>query len=81
MDSIKDILVTKNLDEPTEVAALRDYVQQLFQYVPEVRINSKTITVVVPHGKMASELRLREMEITRRCQLTKKLFIKIEAKN
>ena len=78
MDSLKDLLAVKDLDEPTEVSALRDYVQMLFHYVPEVKINAKTITVVVPNSKMASELRLRELEITRRCQLTKKLFIKID---
>jgi hypothetical protein len=79
MDSLKDILATKNLDEPTEVTALRDYVQQLYQFIPQVKISEKSITVVVPNSKMASELRLRQIEIERRCQLTKRLYVKIDA--
>lgn len=79
MDSLKDILATRNLDEPSEVTALRDYVQHLYQFVPEVKISERSITIVVPNSKMASELRLRQIEIERRCQLTKRLFVKIDA--
>lgn len=77
MDSVKDILATKNLDEPTEAAALREYCQELFDFKPKISIKKDTIWMSVPNGILATELRMRQPEINRRCQLTKKLVIRI----
>jgi hypothetical protein len=77
MDSIKDILSTKNLDEPTEVTALREYCQQLFDFTPKISVNNDAIWMKVPNGMLATELRMRMPEIKRRCGLTQKLIIRI----
>ena len=77
MESLKDILINKNLDEPTEISALRKYYIELFDEIPELQISGDYLVVYVPNSKIASELRLRMPEITRRCQPTKKLFIKV----
>jgi hypothetical protein len=77
MDSIKDILVQKDLDEPSEISALKNYCQELFDFTPKIAIREDAIWMSVPNGILATELRMRKPEITRRCQLTQKLVIRI----
>lgn len=77
MDSLKDILTHKNLDEPTEVTALRKYCQDTFDFTPHIGIKKDALFLTVPNGILATELRMRIPEITRRCQLTRKLIIRI----
>lgn len=77
MDSIKDILVKKDLDEPTEMTALKEYCQELFNFIPKISLRNDCLWLTVPNGMLATELRMRLPEITRRCGLTKKLIIRI----
>lgn len=77
MDSLKDLLAAKNLDEPTEIVALREYCQQLFNFTPKISRKNDCIWMLVPNGILATELRMRLPEINRRCGLTQKLVIRI----
>lgn len=77
MDSIKDVLAKKDLDEPSEVVALKEYCKDLFGLTPKISVKNDSIWMSVPTGILATELRMRLPEITRRCNLTKKLIIKI----
>lgn len=77
MDSIKDLLLQKNLEEPTEITALREYYEKNFGLPASIQVTTRSIILNVPNSKLASEIRLRTLEIERRCQLTKKLFIKV----
>ncbi|HUD03764.1 MAG TPA: hypothetical protein VMR51_03165 [Patescibacteria group bacterium] len=77
MDSIKDILIQKDLSEPTELTALRKYCEKLFNFTPKISIKNNCIWLTVPNGILATELRMRSPEIKRHCQLTQKLIIRI----
>lgn len=77
MDSIKDILAKKELDEPTEITALKEYCIEVFDFKPKILIRKDAIWLYAPNGILATELRMRFPEITRRCALTKKLVIRI----
>ena len=77
MDSIKDILTKKDLSEPTELVALREYCQKLFDFTPKISLKNNSIWLTVPNGILATELRMRSPEINRRCQLSQKLVIRI----
>jgi hypothetical protein len=77
MDSLKDLLIDKNLDEPSDVSSLKDYFHSTFQISPTIKVSQKTIVVIVPNSKLAAEIRGRVLDITRRCQLTKQLYIKV----
>jgi hypothetical protein len=77
MDAIKDILAKKDLDEPTEITALKQYCQELFDFTPKISVRKDALWLSVPNGILATELRMRMPEITRRCQLTQKLIIRI----
>ncbi len=77
MDSLKDLLISKNLDEPGEVSALKEYFHSTFKISPIIKIGQNAIVVTVPNSKLATEIRGRVLEIERRCQLTKQLFVKV----
>ena len=77
MDSLKDLLAAKNLDEPTEVTALREYCQGLFNFTPKISIKNDCVWLIVPNGILATDLRMRTPEIIKRCGLTKKLVVRI----
>lgn len=77
MDSIKDILSQKELDEPTELTALKKYCQEQFDFKPKLSLRKDSIWLYAPNGALATELRMRFPEINRRCGLTQKLVIRI----
>ena len=77
MDSLKDLLQYKNVDEPGEVSALKEYFHSTFQISPIIKVSPKAIVVIVPNSKLATEIRGKILEIERRCQLTKQLFVKV----
>jgi len=77
MDSIKDLLQNKNLDEPTEITAIRSYCESVLSFTPKINVNNDIIWVAAPNGILATELRMRQNEIIERCGLTKKLRIKV----
>lgn len=77
MESLKDFLLEKNLDEPSEVTALRDYYQALFKKKPSIKVTSNAIILTVPNGKIATEIRARQLDIEMRCQLTKRFVVRI----
>jgi len=77
MDSLKDVLSKKNLDEPTEITALKQYCQEFYQFEPKITIAKDLLWLTVPNGILATELRMRQPEIITRCGITKKLRIVI----
>lgn len=79
MDSLKDLLSSKNLDEPSEISSLKEYFHSTFKLLPSIKVGPTAIVVSVPNSKLASEVRGRALEIERRCQLTKRLVVKVVA--
>ena len=77
MDSIKDVLVKKSLDEPTEITALKSYCQENFNFEPKISIKGDNIWLLAPNGILATELRMRFPDIKNRCGLTRKLIIRV----
>ncbi|MBP9813456.1 hypothetical protein KBC51_03390 [Candidatus Saccharibacteria bacterium] len=77
MDSIKDLLLAKNLEEPTELAALKSFCLNNYKFEAKIKITNDSITLFVPNGILATELRMQQKTIINRCQLTKKLHVRI----
>lgn len=77
MDSIKDLLVKKDLDEPTEVTALKNYCSEQFNFTAKISLTQDVLWLTVPNGILATELRMRQTDIIARCGITKKFRIKI----
>lgn len=77
MDSLNSILSNRDFDEPPEITSIKKYVLDEFQTEVGVQVRDKDIVVSVPSAALANTLRLRVPEITRRCQLDKKLVFRI----
>ncbi len=77
MDSLSSILGGKDFDEPSEIRSIKKYVQDEFKTDVGVQVRDKDIVVTVPNSSLANMLRLRSVEIKRRCQLDKKLTFRI----
>lgn len=77
MDSISKVLLGKDFDEPTEISSIKRYVQDEFKTSVQVQSRERDLIIIVPSAALASSLRLRLPELKRRCQLTKRLVIRI----
>jgi hypothetical protein len=77
MDSLFNLLGSKNFDEPPESASLKKFVADEYKTAVTVLVREKDIVVSAPSAALVSTLRLRSPEIKRRCQLTKRLVFRI----
>lgn len=77
MDSLSTILHRKDFDEPPEMAAIKQYVQEEYKTAVGVQIRARDIVIEVPNAALANTLRLRAPDIKRRCQLDKRLTFRI----
>lgn len=77
MESIKDLLISKDLDEPTEISALREYCLKQYKFTPKISIIKGCLWLFVPNGILATELRMQTRDIIKRCGITTKLVIRI----
>lgn len=77
MDSLFSILTHKNFDEPPEASSIKKFVQDVFKTEVAVQVRPNDIVVIVPSAALASSLRMQTPEMKRRCQLDKKILIRI----
>jgi hypothetical protein len=77
MDSLLNILQSKNFDEPPEISSIKKYVKDEFGVEVTVQVRDRDIIVGVPNAALAGTLRLRGPEMKRRCQLDKRLTFRI----
>jgi len=77
MDSLMDILGGRDFDEPSEISAIKKFVQDEYNIKPTVAKSGDSIVITLPNASMVSSVRLRGPEIKRRCQIDKKLIFRI----
>lgn len=77
MDSLDNILKRKDFDEPPEMAAIKQYVQDEFKTTVSVLVRDKDIVIEVPSAALANTLRLRTTDIKKRCHTGKRLTFRI----
>jgi hypothetical protein len=78
MESLMSILAGKNVDEPTEVTALRAYLKKHFDFPVDFKIGYNGVTLTVTNGKVATLVRVKAPEMTRMCGLTKKVYVRVK---
>lgn len=76
-DSLFDILSNKNFDEPPEMAAIKQYVQEHFQVDIEVLLRERDIQLTVPSAALASTLRFHIRQLQQAAKTKKRLVIRI----
>jgi hypothetical protein len=77
MDSLDSILKHKDFEEPSEMAAIKKYVQDEFKTTVGVLVRDKDIVIQVPSAALANTLRLRAPDIKKRCRIAKRLTFRI----
>ncbi len=77
MDSIKDLLLSKKLDQPGELVALERYCKVFLDFETLVKDGPRGITITVPNGKAAYYVRSELSKIEKYCALTKKVYIRV----
>lgn len=77
MDTLFDILANKQFDEPPEAASIKKFVHDAYQTEVQVLVREKDISIIVPNAGLAGSLRMQLPELKRRCQIEKRVLIRI----
>lgn len=59
MDSLSDILLRKDFDEPAESKLLKKYIRDTYQAESSITIKEKQIIIEVSNSSLANTLRLQ----------------------
>lgn len=77
MDSIADLMKDKRPQEPPQMKALREYIENNHGVKVHVSASQFGYTVTVPSAPLATILQMELPQIKAECNLDKKLFIQI----
>lgn len=76
-DSLKDLLDRRDLEEPAEIGALRNFLRQKYQVSGKIAIRDNRVIIAVPSAALAGTLRMRLPELEKLAQTKRKLVIRI----
>jgi hypothetical protein len=77
MDSMQDLLNVKKPQEPPQLLAMKNYVLENHNQVIKCRVSQFGYTIIAPNAVLASILHMETPKIIEKCELDKKLFIRI----
>ncbi len=77
MDSLNDILLKKDFDEPPEIAAIKNYAKRQFKSDVGVQIRQNSITITASSAALINALRLKTPQLLEAAQTDKKLIFRI----
>jgi hypothetical protein len=78
MDTLKDLLMARNLDQPSEMKSIADWLTRNLEYKFTVTDHPKNITIAVGNGKVGYYLRSQLPHLEAYAAPTKKLHIRID---
>jgi hypothetical protein len=76
VNSLQDILGSKDFSVPDEVEAVKDYVLRRYKSNSLVQIQRDAIILKVPNSSLASTIRLEQNRLIETCHLSKRLVIR-----
>lgn len=77
MDNIKDLLNSDRFAEPSEVALIKQYIQDKYRTDSQVTIQDTQIIIAVPSSALAGTLQMELPKIKELCKTDKKLLVRI----
>lgn len=77
MDQIGDLLAARTPQEPPEVSAIKQYIDEQFQAAAQVGIQNEAIVISVRSASLANTLRLRLPKLQAAAQTDRKLILRI----
>ena len=69
MEPIKNILNNRKFNQPAAIEALKKYINENYDYPVSIKISKKTLVISVTSSSLANILRMRQLDIIRRCDL------------
>lgn len=76
-NSLADLLANKDFDEPDEMRAIKQFVQQNYQVDVEVQLRDKELIVTTPSAALANTLRLKLPELRKAAATDKRIVLRI----
>lgn len=76
MDSLQDILGSKNFQPPDEIEAIKEYIARRYKSTCRLKLERDTIVLNVPGSALAATVQLERQQLIAACGITKKLFIR-----
>lgn len=77
MDSLGNILGSKDFAPPPEIETIQTFVNDHFGVIPAVQLQTKQIVITVPNGALAGALRMQLHQLEEELQTDKRLIIRI----
>lgn len=77
-DSIGDLLLKRDFDEPPEVRLIKEFIRKKFGAEVGVATQQNQIIISVSNGALAGALRMKLHELQKLCATDKKLVIRIQ---
>lgn len=77
MDSLHNILLQRDFDEPIEIKIIKAYIRNTFNADSEVIVRNRDIIIKVANAALANTLRLKGPEIKKICNTDKRLIFQI----
>ena len=76
-ESLFDILSRKDFDEPSEMTAIKQYVQEHFQVAVEVIVRERDIIVSAPSAALVGTLRFHVPKLRAAAKTHKRIVLRI----
>ncbi|MDB5181550.1 MAG: hypothetical protein JWP13_313 [Candidatus Saccharibacteria bacterium] len=76
-NSLADILMSKNFDEPAESTAIKQYVLDKYRKSVAVTVREKDIVITAQGAAFTNALRMQWKQLQRAAQTDKRLVFKI----
>lgn len=76
-NSLQDILLAKNYDEPPEVKIIKDFLRTHYSSGCDVTVQPQQIVIAVKGSALAGALRVRLHDLKTLCHTDKRLLIRI----
>jgi len=78
MQSLNDIMLKKNFDEPAEIQIIKDFVERHFkQHAVGVIMQPRQIIITTPSSALAGSLRMKLHELQELVGAERRLIIRI----
>lgn len=77
MQSLQDIIGSKDFDQPPEIEIIKTFVRKAFSADVQVITQTHSITITTPSASLAGSLRPLLHKLKRELDTDKKLFIRI----
>lgn len=76
MESLQDILGSRNFTPPDEISAVKDYIKRRYNSDCSLQLQNESLLLRLPNSSLASMVRLEQNQLIKACNLKHKLVIR-----